>query len=120
MWFNFLAQCFCTKSGFGLAPLFPRPTAATAAAVVESWAPFDLPYNPHYLVCFCSRNSIFLSQQFSQNSVFQTILAKFQQAEQGLKVMLKNVSKSENKKNLCFNWSSMQGYSYQMKYHFHI
>ena len=36
-------------------------------------ASFGLPYNPHYLVCFFSRNSIFLSQQFSQNSVLQPI-----------------------------------------------
>ena len=39
---------------------------------------FGLPYNPHYSACFSSQNSVFLSQQFSQNSVFQP---KFQQAE---------------------------------------
>jgi len=32
---------------------------------------------------FFSQNSIFLSQHFSQNSVFQPISAKIQQAEQG-------------------------------------
>ena len=32
---------------------------------------------------FFSRNNIFLSQQFSQNNVFQLVSAKIQQAERG-------------------------------------
>ena len=31
---------------------------------------FGLPYNPYYSACFFNRNSAFLSQQFSHNSVF--------------------------------------------------
>jgi len=38
---------------------------------------FGLPYNPHYSACFFSRNCVFLSQQLSQNSVFQPIQPNF-------------------------------------------
>ena len=37
-----------------------------------------------YSAYFFSRNSVFLLQQFSQNSIFQSVSAKFQQTEQGL------------------------------------
>ena len=38
--------------------------------LIAIMTPFGLPYNLYYLAYFFSRNSIFLSQQFSQNSVF--------------------------------------------------
>ena len=40
-------------------------------------------YNPSFSVCFFSRNSVFLSQQFSWNRVFQPVSAKVQTSERG-------------------------------------
>ena len=48
-------------------------TIPTEKKIQTNMPPFGLPYNPHYSACFFSRNSIFLLQQFSQNSVFQPI-----------------------------------------------
>jgi len=48
------------------------------------WGPVRLTLYSTYSVSFFSRNSVFLSQQFSQNSVFQPVLAKFQTSERGL------------------------------------
>ena len=45
------------------------------------WGPVRLTL---YSAYFSSRNGVFLSQQFSQNSVFQPVLAKFQTSERGL------------------------------------
>ena len=36
--------------------------------------------------CFFSRNSVFLSQQFSHNSVFQPVLVKFQTSERAIQL----------------------------------
>ena len=38
---------------------------------------------PARSACFFSRNNVFFSQQFNQNSVFQPVLAKIQQAKWG-------------------------------------
>ena len=37
---------------------------------------------------FFSKNSVFFSQQFSRNSIFQPVLAKFQTSERGLGALL--------------------------------
>ena len=46
--------------------------------------PVRLTTYPTCSASFFSRNNIFLSQHFSQNSIFQPISAKIQQAERGL------------------------------------
>jgi len=52
------------------------------ACVLRTLTPFGLPRSWLVRLFFFSRNSVFLSQQFSQNSVFQPVSAKIQQAEQ--------------------------------------
>ena len=47
----------------------------------DDFGPFGLPRNRFIRLVFSIRIMFFFSQQFSQNSIFQSVSAKFQQAE---------------------------------------
>jgi len=52
---------------------FPKKMAQIEGIVRQAIGPIRLTPYSAYSTCFFSYNSIFLSQQFSQNSVFQSV-----------------------------------------------
>ena len=85
------ASTLCLPAGIVLIRYLRTPWTFTwsnshlTSTDIFGWfpGPVRLIQKPACSACFFSRNSVFFSQQFSQNSIFQVVSAKFQQAEQG-------------------------------------
>ena len=71
------------QSGLASIPYSDQSETSIDLAAAAYLGPVRFTLKPACLASFFSRNSVFLSQQFSQNSIFQSVSAKFQQTEQG-------------------------------------